>query len=176
VSSLSGAKTIAENLTVRASQGVNNLSLLGMNNAVLSAGSLGWLTVSGDLTGSKILSGYDVGADGLFGTGDDGAFGGATGSITYLKIGGNMNSSSIAANAHPGADGKFGNGDDTLLASTLGGAIGSIIITGSLTGSGAPAENFGIVSHGAIGNVWVGGSMLALPWTLGNITVVQNIT
>jgi hypothetical protein len=130
------------------------------------------------VTGSKLMTIYDVGADGVLGSGDDGAFttGGATGNITYLKVGGNMSSSTIAANVHPGADGKFGNGDDTLLASTLGGAIGSIIITGTLTGSGAPAENFGIVSHGAIGNVWVGGSMLALPWTLGNITVVQNIT
>jgi hypothetical protein len=128
--------------------------------------------LSGDLTGSKILSGYDVGADGLFGTGDDAAFGaGATGNITYLKVGGNMSGSSIAANINPGADLKFGTADDTLLASTLGGAIGSIIITGSLTGSGVPAENYGIVSHGAIGGVWVGGSMLTLPWALGNIVV-----
>jgi hypothetical protein len=40
--------------------------------------------------------------------------------------------------------------------------------------SGAPAENYGIVSHGAIGGVWVGGSQLTLPWLFGNIAVAQN--
>jgi hypothetical protein len=178
VSSLSGAKTIAENLTVRASQGVNNLSLLGMNNAVLSAGSLGYLTVTGDVTGSKLMTIYDVGADGVLGSGDDGAFttGGATGNITYLKIGGNMNSTSIAANIHPKNDLMFGGGTDgdAVAASSLGGAIGSIIITGTLTGSVVPGENFGIVSHGAIGGVWVGGSKLTLPYVLGNIIVQQS--
>jgi hypothetical protein len=172
VSSIYGLYTAMENLTVRASNSINGIQAQSMNNVILSAGSVGNVILSGDLTGSKILSGYDVGADGLFGTGDDAAFGaGATGNITYLKVGGNMSGSSIAANINPGADLKFGTADDTLLASTLGGAIGSIIITGSLTGSGVPAENYGIVSHGAIGGVWVGGSMLTLPWALGNIVV-----
>jgi hypothetical protein len=172
VSSLSGAYTVAENLTVRASQAVSGVSLLGMNNVLMSAGSIGYVTLSGDVTGSKLMTGYDVGADGLLGTGDDGAFAGAaTGNITQVKVGGNMSSSSIAANIHPNEDLMLGSSDDSVVVGTMGGAIGSIIITGSLTGSGAPAENFGIVSHGAIGGVWAGGSQLTLPWALGNIIV-----
>jgi hypothetical protein len=37
-----------------------------------------------------------------------------------------------------------------------------------------PGENFGIVSYGAIGGVWVGGSKLTLPYVLGNIIVQQS--
>jgi hypothetical protein len=37
-----------------------------------------------------------------------------------------------------------------------------------------PGENYGIVSHGAIGGVWVGGSKLTLPYVLGNIIVQQS--
>ena len=94
--------------------------------------------------------------------------------IGTMKVGGNTSGTSIAANIRPGPDLMFGTADDALLSLALQGSIGSLIVTGSLRGSGYPAESFGIVSHQGIGGVWVGGSKLTLPWLLGNILIQQS--
>jgi hypothetical protein len=91
-----------------------------------------------------------------------------------IKVGGSMSGTSVAANIRPGADLMFGTADDALLSLILQGSIGTLIVSGSLSGSGNPSESFGILAHQTIGNVWVGGSQLTLPWLLGNIIVQQS--
>jgi hypothetical protein len=65
----------------------------------------------------------------------------------------------------------YGTADDALLSSARAGTIGPITIVGTLTDSGNPSAYFGLVSHGTMGTVTVGGSPLTLPWLLGNIRV-----
>jgi hypothetical protein len=164
----------ADNLAVRASGGIGEVRVQDMRNSVLSAGTIGKVIVVNNLSDSLILAGYDIGSDLALGTGDDGAFSSASGNIGTIKVGGSMSSTSVAANIHPGADLLFGTADDALLSLALQGSIGSVIVTGSLSGSGVPAERFGILAHQTIGGLWVGGSQLTLPWLVGNITVAQN--
>jgi hypothetical protein len=166
------------NLTVRCADPLGPVYVRSMTNTILCAGALGNIQVVNNLTNSKLLSGYDIGADLLFGTGDDQAFtsGTATGNIGAVTVGGNMSGSSIAANVSPGADGAFGTADDVVLSASLQGAIASLTVGGTLTGSTNAAEHFGVVAHQTIGPVKVGGVPITLPWTLGNITIAQSIT
>jgi hypothetical protein len=113
-----------------------------------------------------LLAAYDIGADGFFGTGDDGTFGAAKGNIGAITIGGTMSGTSIAAGIAPGLGLNFGDHDDSLVvSSSLQGAITSLTVKGALIGSANTAgEHYGVVAHGTIGAVRVGGVKLALPW------------
>ena len=146
-----------------------------LSNAAIAAGGIGAVTVTGDLTGSKILAGCDLGADLIFGTDDDGVFAGAKGNIGFVTVGGRMSRTSIAANVAPGPNGLFGTTGDVVLSATLEGAIRSLIVRGTLTGSDDPSEHFGIVAHKTLGFVSVGRSRLALPCHVGNVTLAGNI-
>jgi len=118
--------------------------------ASFSAGTMGNVTTSKDLTGSTLLTVRDIGPDGLLGTGDDGQFTGK-GDIGAIMIGGTMSGTTIAANVNP-VNGIFGDGDDIALASSLEGAIKSLTVKGALIGSADTAgEHFGVVAHKRLG-------------------------
>jgi hypothetical protein len=164
----------ADSLAVRASGGIGEVRVDNMRNSVLSAGTIGKVTVVRNLSDSMILAGYDIGSDLAFGTADDGAFSSGSGNIGVIKVGGSMSRTSVAANIRPGADLMFGTADDALLSLILQGSIGTLIVSGSLSGSDNPSESFGILAHQTIGNVWAAGSKLTLPYVLGNIVVQQS--
>jgi hypothetical protein len=178
MAALSQPNTDLVNLTIRCASPLGPVCVRSMTNTILCGPALGGVQIIGSLTDSKLLSGYDIGADLLLGTGDDQAFtgGAATGNIGAVIVGGSMSGSSIAANVSPGPDGKFGTADDVVLSTSLQGAIASLTVGGTLTGSTNAAEHYGVVAHQTIGPVKVGGVLITLPWTLGNITIAQSIT
>jgi hypothetical protein len=167
------------NLTIRCADPLGSVYVRSMTNTILSTGVMGGVQVIGEFTNSKLLSGYDIGADLLLGTGDDQGFtsGAATGNIGAVTVGGNMSGSSIAANVSPGADGLFGTADDVVLSTSLQGAIASLTVGGTLAGSTNSGENYGVVAHQTIGPVRVGGVLQALPKLFGiNLYVAGNIS
>jgi hypothetical protein len=178
VSSLSGINANLDSLTVRATDGIGNVNVRSMNNTIFSAGTLGNVTTSKDMTGSTLLAGYDIGTvDYVIGGADDGTFGSAKGNIGAITVGGTMSASSIAANVNP-VDSMFGNGDDVVLAGTLEGAIKSLTVKGALIGSADTAgEHFGVVAHEALGTLKVGRTVYKAPWSSfgTNLTVQDNI-
>jgi hypothetical protein len=174
--SLGDLYTDLQGLTVRATQSLGTVYARNMTNTVLSAAVMGNVQVVSDLTGSMLLSGRDIGADLLVGTGDDGAFTAGTGNIGAVNVGNDMSGSTIAANVSPGADGLFGTGDDVILSSSLQGAIASLTVVSTLTGSADPSEYFGVVAHQTLGPVTAGGIPLSSGWSLGNIALAGNIT
>jgi hypothetical protein len=182
LSSFSGAYASLDNLKVRATDGIGTVNVRSISNSLFSAGSIGNVTTSQNLSGSRLLAGYDIGTDYVIGTSGDGTFGGAKGNIGAVTVGGRMSGSSIAAGVAPGGELQFGDGDDSVLvSSSLEGAIKSLTVKGALIGSADIAgEHFGIVAHKTIGSILVGGKKLTPPWpnppdpTI-NIRVVQNI-
>ena len=100
--------------------------------------------------------------------------------MSTITVGGNVSSTSIAAGIAPGADGLFGTADDTSgAATTTGTGIGSITISGSLSGSGNPAAQFGIVAHKGISALRVAGKAYTIPAApgsllFGNVKVAKN--
>jgi hypothetical protein len=91
--------------SVRGAGGVTQLSAGSLSGAVISSAcSLGKLKVIGGVDDSFILAGYDVGADGAVGGGDDNPVTGAvhSGNIVSLDIGGVLNGSIIVAGVGPG--------------------------------------------------------------------------
>ena len=117
------------------------------------AQAFGIIGVQGDVVRSQILAGYDK--DGLPVNGDAG--------LGKLVIKGNLEASSIVAGASAGADGFFGNGDDALIAggNEVVAKIASITIKGSVFGSGAAADHFGIVAE-ELGKLKIGGVLQPL--------------
>ena len=76
---------------------------------VAVAGDLLGVVVKGALSDATVLSGVNLGADGVLGGGDDSA---GAGSIRTVKVAGSTTGSVFAAGALPGANGVFGDGDD----------------------------------------------------------------
>jgi hypothetical protein len=104
ISSIYGVYTEMENLTIRATDSNAGISVQSMKDVILSAGAIGSLRASQDVTGTRpnsslILAGYDIGPDLAFGGPDDGPFtsGAATGDITRLYIGGTVQNSTVRA-------------------------------------------------------------------------------
>jgi len=183
LTSLSGTNTDLNNLTIRASDSIGTMTVRGMTDSVLSAGVIGTLSVSKNVTGSGqnkslILAGYDIGADDLFGTADDTYFtsGAATGNIGAITIGGTMSCTSIAANVAPGPGYIFGAGGETMLSSTLQGAITSLTV--GAFGSTSSSGNYGIMAHRTLGTLRVGAQTWHSPISqvFGNIKVLDLIS
>jgi len=178
--SLTGTNADLNGLTIRATDGIGNVNVRSMNSTIFSAGTIGNVTTSKDMTGSMLLAGYDIGTvDYMIGGTDDGTFGTAKGNIGAIAVGGTMSASSIAAGIAPAAGLQFGDGNDTVLVSaSLEGAIKSLTVKGALTGSANPGDHFGVVAHESLGALKVGRTVYKAPWpSFGtNLTVQDNIT
>ena len=179
LSSLTGANANPDGLKVRATEGVGTVNVRSVANSLFSAGTIGNVTTSRDMTGSMVLAGYDIGTDMEFdphNPGHDGAFTWVKGNVGAVLIGGSMSASCIAANVAPGADGWFGNGD-VVLAESLEGAIKSLTVKGALIGSANASEHFGVVAHRSLGSLKVGATVYKSPWPVfGNLTVKDTMT
>ncbi len=177
IGSLKGAWARAEGLTIRAQEAIGMVRLKDIADTVISTGALGSLAVTGDLTGSRLLAGHDIGADLQLGSDDDGGFVGRSGSIGTISVGGNLTATSIAAGVSPGADGFFGSEDDVVVSGTLEGAIRSLTVKGAVSGSTNSAEQYGVVARGAMGRLVLGGRPVLLSaegFVLGNLLVAGN--
>ena len=171
--SLTGAKVDVNNLKVRATSGIVTVNVRSITNSIFSAGSMGSVTTSQNVTGSALLAGYDIGPDYTIGPGH-GAFAGATGSINSITVGGTMSASSIAANIDPGPDNMFGTADDLLLSASLEGAIKALTVRKELNGLAGSTAGYGVVAHQFIDRVAINGApVTTFPYhgTVGNIIV-----
>lgn len=114
--------------------------------------AIGKMSITGDVTGSRILAGYD-----RFGNATNGGA-----QIGKVNVTGNWIASSIAAGvADVNSDG-FGNSDDVAIApGTIISKIAGIVITGSVTGTSGAGDQFGFVAR-QIGSVKIGGVAQAL--------------
>ncbi len=138
--------------------GIGTVTADSMAGALVSTlGSIGSVTVKGDMRNSDLAAGLDTGDAGLGGddsesnafdarsgisTGDyQDVFGG--GSIGLVKIGGNMVSSSIAAGVSPGLDGYFGTADDQ---SHGTGSITGVSVTQDISGSSFNSQSFAVTA------------------------------
>jgi hypothetical protein len=119
------------------------------------------LTVTGDVVNVSILAGT---SQDLFGQAR----------IGTVAVAGNWTASSLAAGATAGADGFFGTADD-IVASGLFSRIASITITGTVSGSANPGDNFGFVSQ-KIQKISIGGTPLPLnPHTVDTIPLAPDV-
>ena len=83
---------------------------LTAGSIISSAWDINSMTVRGNVTGSMILAGYDVGIDGIFNNGDDNLNNNGdvhSGNIKKLTIRGIMSGSIVAAGIDPGADDNY---------------------------------------------------------------------
>lgn len=117
------------------------------------------VNVTGDVDGSSILAGVDLGIDARFGntTNQRRAADVVTdGVIGQVLIGGNFRRSDIAAGVLRGVDGFLGTTDDR--ADDGRSSIGNVTITGNQTGSQFNSQQYRVISTGTIGQVRVGGA------------------
>ncbi|MHA3770905.1 beta strand repeat-containing protein [Verrucomicrobiota bacterium sgz303538] len=130
-----------------------------LENVVLTAGGIAptsaklatviaSITVSGDVTNSQILAGYDLTGQGT----------NADAQIGSVKVSGNWNASDLVAGVIA-VNGEFGDADDAVIAggsSDITSRIANVIIGGSVSGSADPTtDHFGFVAQ-QIGTVKVG--------------------
>jgi len=102
--------------TIRSGGQIKSFKAAGLNNAIISsAWNLGRLNITGDVTDSYILAGFDVGDDGTIGTPDDNPLTGSvhSGDIKSLTIRGALDSSIVAAGIDGGAGGYLNLADNT---------------------------------------------------------------
>jgi hypothetical protein len=118
LSSLSGTNADLSNLKVRATDGIGTVNVRAITASIFSAGTIGNVTTSKDMTGSVLLAGCDIGLDYRL-TAEDGSFtaGTAKGNLGAVTIGGTMSRSSIAAGITPGGGMHFGDGNDLVVVS-----------------------------------------------------------
>ena len=109
--------------------------------------------IEGNVVRSQILAGYDQAGAAV--NGDAG--------LGKIVITGNLEASSIVAGASAGGDGFFGTSDDGLVAggNAVVARIASITVKGSVLGSAAPGDHFGIVSE-ELGSLKISGALIAL--------------
>jgi hypothetical protein len=150
--------TVASRLRVRSA------SMVNMTNSLLSAGTnLDLFKTSGNVNDSDVLSGYWIGDDGVFNSGDDEL---GSGTIKKAVIRGDMAGSSFAAGVGTGVDGFFGTDDDTALEGVS--SITRLAVVGAAGDSGVPGVYDGIVAATSLGRITYSGVELG---TTGNLTV-----
>ena len=136
-----------------------------------ASGSLGKITVTGNVNKAKFLAGVDLGTDLTFGgagTAQDTFFDGT--SIGNILITGQLLGSDIAASINPGGDGKYGTGaggNADANVGPLGGTIGTVslqtgsVFNGTLQAYTSAGETNGIEAK-VIGTVVLGSQALAV--------------
>ncbi len=114
--------------------------------------AIGKASITGDVSGSRILAGYD-----RFGNATNG--GAQIGTVNVI---GNWIASSIAAGVVDTNNDGFGNSDDASIAQgTIISKIAGIVISGNVTGTGGAGDQFGFVAR-QIDSVKIGGVLQAL--------------
>jgi uncharacterized delta-60 repeat protein len=108
---------------------ITQLLLGNVDGTIASAGAIGRVTAA-NFSNALLLSGANLGTDGVVGGGDD-SFG--TGSIASVTVKGTITNSIFAAGVGPGTDGIYGTSDDT----GPGGIIRAVLAKG-----GAPTARF----------------------------------
>jgi hypothetical protein len=121
---------------------VNSLvTARGAESASLSNLAIGLLRVSGDISDSQILAGYDL--SGLPVNGDA--------SIGRMKVNGNWTASDLVSGVRDMASDGFGNADDAVIAANdqagLIAQIGAVVVKGTVTGSAVAGDHFGFVAQ-----------------------------
>jgi hypothetical protein len=136
---------------------LGNVRLLGgMVNSTLIADEIRNLTILGDVGGSTIFSGVDIGADGLFNTGDDTWSAGRIGRFSLL--GTLMAGSLVGVGVDPGVDGLFFTGDDV----GIGGAIERTNLRDyQVVNTGLPENQFGLIAAEGIAPFFANGQRIA---------------
>ena len=103
--------------------------------------AIGRFRVSGDVTGSQILAGYDV----------NGVPANADASIGRVKVGGDWRASDLVSGVDDTAGNGFGNADDAAIPSEDSAArisqIAAVVIKGAIAGSAAVDDHFGFVAQ-----------------------------
>lgn len=103
--------------------------------------AIGTIRVSGNVTESQILAGYD-----LRGLPDN-----ADASIGRVKVAGNWTASDLVSGVADTANNGFGNADDAPIAAVDGGGrisqIAAVVIKGAVAGSAATGDHFGFVAQ-----------------------------
>jgi hypothetical protein len=117
-------------ITVKSTTGNPGGNVTG---ATIYGSSIAGLNVTHNLASSRILAGADLGADGVFGGGDD-TF--TAGSINSVRIGGNVSGASVIAAGLASTNGTFKDGDDTII-----GGIGSVVSSFTVLGT-ADADSY----------------------------------
>ncbi len=115
---------------------VGRLSFGSIDGIVAVSGAIGSLTVSGDVSGAKVLSGATLGSDGQFGGTGGAADSFSAGSIGAIRISGKVADSVVAAGLRPAVDanasiaGFLGGGAQVIGGTTS--TIGSIVARGGI--------------------------------------------
>ncbi len=135
-----------------------------MDSTVAAGTTLAAVTVGGNLTGSQLLAGVWLGADGVLGGSDD-AFTRAA-SIAAITVTGKLGTTNLAAGIAPGTDGVFGTGDDEAAGGTAlaGKALGALKFGGLAaitTSSAGLSPHFGIEAA-SMTSLSIGGKNVAI--------------
>ncbi len=164
--------------TIRSGTQISRFFAGSIVNSIVSAGwHIGNGRVTGSVTGSHILAGYDVGPDGALGGGDDIAH---SGNIRSLTINGNFNTSVAAAGIDPVnanfTDGHIdANGVSTIRRMTVrGSATGSMIMADTSIDPRAPAGAVVTPTNGTIagaGTNFGPGTVVGTTLTVGGLTL-----
>lgn len=135
-----GKFTVANSAGTLAFNGSLGVAKIGSLTGVLaSSGDITRLTL-GVMNNAKVLSGVNLGADGLLGGGDDTY---SAGSIGNMSVAGPLINSDIIVGVSPGVDGVFGTADDSLAG---GGLISRLLLSdGADPNSHIEAGGFGSV-------------------------------
>jgi hypothetical protein len=111
------------------------------NVEIIAEQAIDSLAIGGKLSFSQVLAGYTA-SDSNTAIKEYSA----QATIGTVTIGGNFEASSIVAGASAGTDGLFGNSDDHLIANASSSIsnIASVVIGGSVLGTAATTDHFGI--------------------------------
>ena len=144
-SSIAGASAGNVSGTIFAAEAIGRLKLGDVSGVIAAGGGIiGGITCS-SLSNGKILSGVNLGNDGVLGGGDDSY---VAGSIGALRVGGAITSSFVGAGVNP-VDGTFGNGDDKSAGSTPS-VIHLLVAPSADSASRFEATSFGPVRLGSL--------------------------
>ena len=140
---------LAGTLSVRGS--LANLFLSNDSGTIAAAGPIGNVTVLGNLTNGYVLSGVDLGSDGLVGGSGLAADSFSAGFIRSLRVRGSISSSVVAAGLN-GNDGPLPDADDKILG-------GSASFIRSVSAKGG-ADSSSLFVAGSFGTAGLGGAMV----------------
>ncbi len=141
-----------------------------MGGRISARTSINSIVVNGDVTDSQFLGGADLGHDVNFGGTGRNADVVGSGSVNALTVNGNFRRSDVGAGVLRGASGFLGAPDVVTAAGRS--AIGTVIITGTQTGSNLNSQQYRVLSTGTIGSVTVGG----VPFTGTSNFKVERLT
>jgi len=123
---------------IRAGGNITKIDGSNFTGTRISGANIRTFTAYANATNNTIAAGYDFGADGVYGGGDDTV---GAGNITTVNVNGNLSATDIVAGIGPGPDNLFGTIDDVPDGSGLG-TIGRINVKGTITGGAGVSFGF----------------------------------